>query len=682
MPGRRKKRRKMIKSFRLILAMKRKLFVVFLLAIAAMVFLVGRLVYINVTSGTRYEKIVLSQQGYASETIPFRRGDILDRKGTVLATSTDVYNVILDFSVMTAEKRGKMVYLEPTLMAIGACFDVDITELKEYVLSNKDRQYYVLAKRVEPEKVDEFKALQTPPEKQEGQAQNTGDDTYKYIRGVWFEKEYIRNYPYDTLASSLIGFTTSGNEGIGGLEGYYNDTLNGTDGREYGYLNQDTNYEKSIREAANGNTIVSTIDANIQSIIQDKLHDYAEEYSSNENLTDAAAHVGVLVEDPNTGEILGMANYPTFSLNDPWDLSAFFTEEELNAMSDEDRLDTLNHLWQNFCVSSTYEPGSTAKPMTIAAGLDSGKLDEDDTFDCTGALLVGTSNIHCMNNKAHGTETLADALAESCNVSLMQIGFQIGAEEFTKYQQIFNIGLRTNIDLPGEARTDTLIYTLDNMSDINLAVNAFGQSFNLTMVEMISAYCSIVNGGNYYLPHVVSRIVDENGNTVENIEPTLLRRTISESTSDTMTDLLQAVLQEGGTGTTAKLEGYSMCGKTGTAEKLPRGNGNYVVSFIGSVPAKNPEVVIYVVVDEPNVEEQYHSVYAQEIAKAILEEVLPYMNIEKDEAVESDDDAAAGEDGEAVTDGEADDAEDGETDETGEDTAEEPGEIETTDDGE
>ncbi len=668
MPARRKKRRKTVKSFRLILVMKRKLFVVFLLAVAALVFLVCRLVYINVTDGTRYEKIVLSQQGYASETIPFRRGDILDRKGTVLATSTDVYNVILDFSIMTAEKRDQMVYLDPTLQALDECFDIDLAELKEYILSHKDRQYYVLAKKMEPAAVEEFQKLQEDKE------------NHPNIRGVWFEKEYIRNYPYETLASSLIGFTTAGNEGIGGLEDYYNDTLNGTDGREYGYLNQDTTYEKSIREAVNGNTIVSTIDANIQSIIMDKINEYAKEYSSDERLIDAASHVGVIVADPNSGEILGMGNYPTFSLNDPWDLTNFFTEEEIEAMPEEDRLDTLNQLWQNFCVSSTYEPGSTAKTMTIAAGLDSGKLDEDDTFECSGSLLIGNSNIHCMNNKAHGTETLADALAESCNVSLMQIGFQIGAEEFTKYQQIFNIGLRTNIDLPGEARTDSLIYTLDNMSDINLAVNAFGQSFNLTMIEMVCAYSSIVNGGNYYLPHMVCRIEDENGNTVENIGPTLLRHTISESTSDTMTDLLQAVLQEGGTGTTAKVAGYSMCGKTGTAEKLPRGEGNYVVSFIGSVPAKDPEVVVYVVIDEPNVEEQYHSVYAQKIAKAILEEVLPYLNIEKDEAVE-DDDTEETADGEAITGGEADGEDDADAAETGEgetDGTEDDGEAQGT----
>lgn len=616
------RRRVRKKSFRLAMRMKKKLFIVFFIAIGLLVFLLGRIIFIQISSGDRYEKIVLDQQQYANTVIPFRRGDIVDRKGTVLATSTDVYNVILDASQVTS----KEVYLEPTLNALVSCFGVNKEEVRTFLSEHADSQYYILEKKIPSEKVERFKALE---EKEDSN-----------IHGVWFEKEYIRKYPYNTMASGLLGFTTSGNVGIGGLEDYYNSTLNGTDGRAYGYMNSDMSYEDTLIEAVDGNTIVSTIDANVQSIVEEEIQDWVDEYTNtdSESKVGAAKHIGVILMDPNNGEILAMASYPNYDPNDAWTLEGYYSDEEIKEMTEEERLDALNGIWQNFCISDTYEPGSTTKPFTVAAGVDSGKLTGNETYVCGGGLQVTDRYIHCDNRSGHGEESVQTALRDSCNVALMQMGFTIGAETFSKYQMIFNFGLRTNIDLPGEARTDSLLFSVEDLESMktNLATNAFGQNFNVTMIQVISAYSSLVNGGSYYLPHVVKAIQDEDGNVIKTIEPTLLRRTVSTSTSDMLTDYLQSVVSDQGTGRYAKVEGYSMCGKTGTAEKLPRGNGKYLVSFEGSVPAKNPQLVIYCVIDEPNTGDQAHSSYAQSIVNPILTEVLPYLNIPKDEGVDDE----------------------------------------------
>ena len=599
--------------------MRKKLFQVFFLILIAVCVLIIRIVYIQMTDGDKYEKIVLSQQQYSSQTVPFRRGDIVDRKGTILATSTDVYNVILDCSVVNS----KEAYLEPTVAALVECFGFDETEIRNQLTNYPEKQYYVLAKKLPYEEIQEFETMAAEDKK---------------IKGVWFEKEYVRSYPYETLASSLLGYTVSGNVGVGGIEDQYNETLNGTDGRTYGYLNDDSNFETTVKDAINGQTVVSTMDVNIQSVVEEKMAEFMEAFENNYREGAGAEHIAVIVSDPNTGEILAMAKHPNFNNNDPWDLSAYYSDEEVEAMTDEEQLEILNDLWNNFCITYTYEPGSTAKPLTVACGLETGVLSGNEVYECDGSEYVGGHTIHCVNRNGHGTETIADALADSCNDALMQMSYRIGTENFVRYQQIFNIGLKTNIDLPGEARTASLIYTEETMDAASLATNAFGQNFNVTMIQMISAYNSLVNGGSYYLPHVVKEIWDENGNLVEEIEPTLLRQTVSSETSRKMIGFLEEVVGSG-TGSTAKVDGYSMCGKTGTAEKftanengkLVRDNENYLVSFIGSVPAENPQVSIYVIIDEPNTDDQAHSSFAQNVAREILEEILPYLNIYPDE---------------------------------------------------
>jgi stage V sporulation protein D (sporulation-specific penicillin-binding protein) len=573
--------------------------------------LIGRLMYIEYTNGSNYEKKVLSMQSYDSQTIPFQRGDIVDSNGTVLATSVAVYNVILDCSVMTDKEE----YIEPTINALVTCFpDLDKSELESYATDKADSKYIVLEKKLE------YSAIQGFQDKA---------DNDSNIQGVWFEKEYQRTYPFNTLAASVIGFTSSGDVGTTGLENYYDDELNGVDGREYGYLDADSDFEKTVIAAEDGNTIVTSIDANIQSIVEKKIEQFNEKYRNNYYDDAGSVNTAVLIMNPNTGEILAMADYPEFDLNNPRDLSGIYSEDEIADMSDDDQMDILNSLWQNYCVTATYEPGSVQKPFTVACGLETGKITDNMTFNCDGGEQFD-SWISCVARSGHGLETVRSTLMDSCNDAIMQMTYKIGKANFLTYQSEFGFGQKTGIDLPGEANTSTLVYTEENMKAVDLATNAFGQNYNCTMVQVASAFSSLINGGNYYEPHLVTKITDSSGNTLETIEPKLVKQTVSESTSSQVKDYLYSVVTDG-TGNTAKVDGYSMGGKTGTAQKLPRGNGKYLVSFIGFAPYDDPELVIYCIVDEPNAKDEAHSYYAQNIVREILEEVLPYMNIYRDE---------------------------------------------------
>lgn len=608
--------------------MQKKLVVLFVIIALLLLGLIVRLMYIEHTSGKKYEKKVLSQQKYDSTVIPYQRGNITDCKGTILATSVDVYNVILDCKVLNSDSAD----IDPTIDALITCFpQLNETDLRNLITDKPKSQYNVLAKKLSYEEIQAFEDMQEA-EKETSDKKSSDAEKKGKINGVWFEKEYQREYPYGSLASAVVGFTTSGNLGMNGVENSYNSVLNGTNGREYGYLNSDSNFEKTVIDAQNGNDVTLTIDANIQKIVEDKIAAFEEEYRDAAREGAGSKHVGVIVMNPQNAEVLAMANYPNYDSSNPRDLSAYYTQEEIDAMDDDTELDALNQLWSNFCITYTYEPGSTVKPFTVACGLDTGTLDPNRTFICDGYETISGHDIHCVNTNGHGLETVEDALKNSCNDALMQMSYDIGPENFSKYQQIFGFGTKTNIDLPGEARTDSLIYTEDQLSTINLATNSFGQNFNVTMIQVASAFCSIINGGNYYQPHVVKKITDENGNVIQEDNGTLLKKTVSSSTSELLKQYLYATVSDG-TGKYAKVPGYSMGGKTGTAQKLPRGQGNYLVSFIGFAPVDNPQLLVYVVVDEPNAEEEFHSTFAQEIAKGIFEETLPYLNIYPDEDI-------------------------------------------------
>lgn len=615
------KRRK-VKPKKFTIRMKKKLIFLFLAIVIVLAVLIGRIMYIQYVKGATYEKIVLSQQAYDSETIPYRRGDILDAKGTILATSTDVYNLILDCRVLTSDVGGKQPYLEPTLSALFSCYpELDESEIRALVADAPDSQYNVLLKKISYEEMEKYASL----------AADTKNNPN--LRGVWFEKNYIRTYPYGALAGPVIGFTRSDNVGMLGLESYYDDVLSGTNGRRYGYLNSDNDLEKTVREAVDGDTIVTTIDANLQSIVENKIREFCDTFQNNYRDGAAAGNIGVLIMNPQNGEVRAMAQYPTFDLTDPWDLEVVYTKEEIEQMSEDEKSDALNRLWTNYCVSSTYEPGSTAKPFTVACGLETGTLKGNESFECDGKEVISGHEIHCVNTYGHGTETVRTALMDSCNDALMQMSYRIGAENFCNYQNIFGFGLRTNVDLPGEARTDSLLHHVEDMKTVDLATNSFGQNFNVTMIQMASAFSSLVNGGDFYQPHMVSKVLDENGNVIRTIDPVRIKQTVSEETSGQIKSYLYDTVSEG-TGRYAKVAGYSMGGKTGTAQKSVSGEKdekNYLVSFIGYLPADDPQLVIYAVVDEPNTDDQAHSTYAQNLVREILEEALPYLNIYQDE---------------------------------------------------
>ena len=610
---RRKKPKKLLRR------MHNKLYIVFGVLCILFVALIFRLMYIEYTSGEKYEKIVLSQQEYDSTIIPYKRGDIVDSKGTVLATSVDVYNVILDSKVLHANEEK----ISSTIAYLTQCFpEITADQVNQEITDNPDREYTVLAKHVSYEEKAAFEALMN------------GEDTKDQIAGIWFEKEYTRTYPYNSLASAMIGFANA-TTGVIGLENQYNDTLNGTNGRSYGYLNADSNLEQTVIEPENGYSLVATIDTNIQSIVESAILQANEEMKQEtEGQATGSNNTAVLVMDPQNGDVLAMASYPNFDLNNPKDLSAYFTEEELAGMSDEDKMNQLNKLWQNYTISNTFEPGSTFKPFTEAMGLDSGSLRGDETYICDGSEWVSGHEIHCVNRSGHGTEDLRGALRDSCNDALMQMVRAIGPANFAKYSREYGFGQKTGIDLPGEASTASLIFSEEQLArtESNLAVSSFGQGFNVTMIQLASSFCSLINGGNIYQPHVVKKIVDGSGNTVQEISPVVTKETVSQEVSDTLRDYMYTVVSEG-TGAKAAVEGYAIGGKTGTAEKVPRGSGNYVVSFIGFAPVDDPQVVVYVVVDEPHVADQSHCSQSSYIAKNIFSQILPYMNIERMDSV-------------------------------------------------
>lgn len=613
--------------------MRKKLVCLFGLVVLALVGLCVRITYINASEGNQYKKQVLSQsqQKYESRVIPFKRGDILDRNGTVLSTSEKVYKIILDCKVVNSKED----YVEPTIKAMVEILGLDEDIIREKLENEetKSSQYQIMKTNVSITVKKEFEdytdissdeAKEKLSEEERMERQN--------VKGIWFEEDYRRVYPMGSTACDLIGFTYSGNSADWGIEGYYSSTLNGVNGRQYGYFNSDADVEQTIIEPKNGNSVVSTIDVTIQQIVEKYIQKFMDGMANGPRGEKGAENVGVVVADPNNGEILAMASSDPYDLNNPRNLESFFTEEEIKAMDDETMLNELYGIWKNYCISDAFEPGSTVKPLTIAGALQSGAISSDETYFCDGYQMFGDTRIRCsIFPGEHGTETLSDLLKYSCNDGLMQIAAEMGPEEFLEYQKIFNFGSVTGIDLPGEATG--LIHSENQLSSrsTELACASFGQGYTCTMIQEIAAICSVINGGHYYQPHVVSKILDEDSNVVKNIEPVVMKQTVSSDVSALIRSYMGSVVEKGGTGNAAKVDGYSMGGKTGTAQKGNREDKKYIVSFIGFAPLDDPQVVVYVVVDEPNAEYQADSKFAQYIAKGVMTEILPYLNIFPDQ---------------------------------------------------
>lgn len=630
--------------------MQRKLVVLFLLVLLAFAGLSARLILINRDKGESYEKQVLSQQQYSSKTIPYKRGEILDSKGTKLAVSEKVYDLVLDCKQMNAKEE----YVEPTLQALEDYFGADKAQVRAYAQENPSSQYYVIKKQMTWDEISAYQEMMEDPERTEESAN---------IAGIWFEESYRRVYPNNTLACDVIGFTRSDGVGLYGLEEYYNDTLSGVNGRQYGYLDTDENLQRTTRAAVDGYSIYSTIDTTIQGIVEKYLKKYDEENRNVAREGNGAFDAACIVMEVNTGNVLAMASYPFYDLNDirntepligsrMIDVSGNSTDTVITAeiaesMEDDNDLlmQNLNALWKNYCISSTFEPGSTMKPFVAAMGLEDGRLKGNESFECTGIMEVGGYNIRCHNylSGAEGWLTIGESIERSCNVALIRMAQVIGTEEFLKYMEEFNFGLKTNIDLAGEARTASLVFNENTMGPTELATSSFGQGFNVTMIEMITGFCALINGGYYYEPHMVSRITASDGSVVENIEPRVLKQVISSETSAKVREYCEQVIYgENGTGWRARTPGYRIGGKTGTAETVSaqgtREKDEYVVSFLGYAPADDPQIAVYVVLNRPNSQNQdLETGKAALMARNIFCEVLPYLNIFMTEPLTEDD---------------------------------------------
>ena len=605
--------------------MKGKLAGLFGAVLLALVCLLGRITYINATSGDKYKKQVLTQaqQKFENDVLPAKRGNIYDRNGNILATSNKVYNVILDCKTVNSDPE----YAEPTIRALKAILGIDEEKVRSLLSDSRtsQSQYQILLKQLSMDKKKEFEAYTTVEEDSplsDAEKKERGN-----VKGVWFEEDYLRSYPFKSLACDTIGFTLARDVADVGIESYYNSTLMGADGRQYGYFNSQSDVEQTIIEPVDGKNIVTTLDVGIQQIVEKYVNGFKKKMG--------AKNIGVVVQDPNTGEILAMDAGDRYDLNDPRDLSSLYSEEEIKAMNDEETVTALNAMWNNFCVTDAFEPGSVVKPIVMAGALEKGSIAEGDNFVCDGGQAFGANNntfIKCaVYPDSHGTEDLMHVIANSCNDGMMQIAEKMGAEQFIKAQSLFNFGSRTGIDLPNEG--SGIIHTMDTMGETELACSAFGQGYTCTMLQEINAMSSVINGGYYYQPHLVKEIQDSNGSTVKTVEPVLLKQTISSEISAAIRSYMEDSVIEG-TSRHSKVQGYSSGGKTGTAEKFPRGNKKYLVSFITFAPVEEPQVIVYVVVDEPNAEEQADSKYPQYIAQGILSELLPYLNIEPDEAEE------------------------------------------------
>lgn len=686
---------------RLTTEMRGKLIIVFLVIIFLFLLLVGHLIYCTVKKGDQYKTIVLGQQNHASSTIAYERGKIFDRNGNILATNEKIYTLILEPKNILDKNKNKNnnETFEATVDALCKYFDFDEKDLKKTIQGSPDSYYVVYKKNLTYDDVEAFKEFlakadlswdENTPAREKAEIEEA-----RKITGVMFEEGYKRVYPYDSLACRVLGFTSSGNKGNWGIEQYYDDTLNGTNGRSYYYFNQELTQEQTVKEAENGNSVVSTIDMQIQQIIEEKIAEFDKEIGSK--------MTSVLVMNPQNGEILGMASSNPYNLNDPMDesqLLKLFSQSEIDEMKtyteklevekkeedtstetgvdfskketteeetsteegeetteaeeEEDKktiYDGFYELWRNSIISDTYEPGSTYKPFTVSAGLENGTLTGDEAYYCTGSLTVGKRNIGCSH--VHENINLKNAVAKSCNVAMMNIAFNEGAESFYQYQNLFGFGRKTGIDLPGEADTSSLVYnatTCENSA--TLATNAFGQNFNCTMIQMASGFASLINGGYYYKPRVVKQVQNDSGDVVEEIGAEVLRETISEETSETIRSYLEETVKSG-TGTKAQIPGYSIGGKTGTAEKIPRNKEDYYISFMGFAPVDNPQLLIYVTIDEPNVDNQANAALAVSLEKECMEEILKICGIEPTEELTEEQKAALEAEKEAETEKEA-----------------------------
>ena len=562
---------------------RKKVMIVFVAVFFIMMFLIGRLVYLMIFCSEYYGNKAENLHERERD-IKAARGKLLDANGTVLATNKSVCTISVIHNQM--EEPEKVIAML----------------VKELGISEETAR-----KRVE--KVSSIERVKT------NVAKETGDAIRAYgLSGVKVDEDYKRYYPYGTLASKVLGFTGADNQGILGLEVKYDEYLQGTNGKILTLTDargiEIENAGESRLEPVNGYDLCLSLDYNIQM--------YCEQAAKKVCTKKSADSVSVIVMNPQNGELMAMVNYPEFDLNDPFTLAGDTGE----TVSAEEKQNLLNKMWRNQCISDTYEPGSTFKIITAAAALEEGVVKLDDAFFCPGYKIVEDRRIRCARTTGHGAETFETGIMNSCIPVFMELGERLGAENFVGYFKQFGLLSKTNIDLPGEA--GTIMHKTENIGPVELATISFGQSFQITPIQLVTTVSSIINGGTRVTPHFGVSVQDADGNTVKTFSYETHENICTAETSETMRYLLEKVVSEG-TGKNAKIEGFSIGGKTATSQTLPRSDHKYISSFLGFAPADNPQVLVLVVINNPQ-GIYYGGTIAAPVAKEIFENILPYLD--------------------------------------------------------
>lgn len=562
---------------------RKKVMIVFVAVFFIMMFLIGRLVYLMIFCSEYYGNKAENLHERERD-IKAARGKLLDANGTVLATNKSVCTISVIHNQME----------EPEKVIAMLVRELGIPE-------------ETARKRVE--KVSSIERVKT------NVAKETGDAIRAYgLSGVKVDEDYKRYYPYGTLASKVLGFTGADNQGILGLEVKYDEYLQGTNGKILTLTDargiEIENAGESRLEPVNGYDLCLSLDRNIQM--------YCEQAAKKVCTKKSADSVSVIVMNPQNGELMAMVNYPEFDLNDPFTLVGDTGE----SVSAEEKQNLLNKMWRNQCISDTYEPGSTFKIITAAAALEEGVVKLDDAFFCPGYKIVEDRRIRCARTTGHGAETFETGIMNSCNPVFMELGERLGAENFVGYFKQFGLLSKTNIDLPGEA--GTIMHKTENIGPVELATISFGQSFQITPIQLVTTVSSIINRGTRVTPHFGVSVQDADGNTVKTFSYETHENICTAETSETMRYLLEKVVSEG-TGKNAKIEGFSIGGKTATSQTLPRSDHKYISSFLGFAPADNPQVLVLVVINNPQ-GIYYGGTIAAPVAKEIFENILPYLD--------------------------------------------------------
>lgn len=564
---------------------RKKIWIMFLAVFFILMFLIGRLVYLMVFCSEYYGQKAENLHERERD-IKAARGKIMDVNGTVLATNKSVCTV----SVIHSQIEDP----EGVIKAL-------VTELG---LSEEE-----VRRRVE--KVSSIERVKT------NVAKEVGDKIRSYkLAGVKVDEDYKRYYPYDTLASKVLGFTGADNQGILGLEVKYDEYLQGLNGKILTLTDargiEIENAGETRMEPVNGYDLYISMDYNIQ--------EYCEQAAEKAYVKKGADSVSIIVMNPQNGELMAMVNYPEFNLNDPFTLNA---ETDTSAeLTGEEKQNLLNQMWRNQCISDTYEPGSTFKIITASAALEQGVVSLADNFYCPGYKVVEDRRIRCAKTTGHGAETFETGIMNSCNPVFIELGERLGTDNFYKYFKQFGLLTKTNIDLPGEAAT--IMHKKDNVGPVELATISFGQSFQITPIQLVTTVSSIINGGTRITPHFGVEARDENGNCVKSFTYDTYEGICSHETSETMQYLLEKVVSEGG-GKNAKIEGYSIGGKTATSQTLPRSEHRYISSFLGFAPSDEPKVLVLAIINNPQ-GVYYGGTIAAPVVKEIMENILPYLD--------------------------------------------------------